>query len=181
MSTLELLAYAGPVAAVLVFLLTPWGMPVFAFLTGTRAGRYLAAIATFAYAAFVIWSATFRAGKRAGSASVLQDVERANVKAVERHEALKTRVEVTGIDALREEFRRYSPMVLLALTLGLGGCATPPTGGPGKGGAWCDIERPIALSGATIDAMTSTELKAAVTHNRHGEAECGWQPREKTS
>lgn len=176
MSTLELLAYTAPVIAVLGFLLSPWGMPVFAFLTGTRAGRYLATVAAFAYAAFVVWSATYRSGKRAGSAGVLREVESANVKAVERHEAIKTRIEVTGIDAIREELRRYSPVVLLALTFGLGGCATVPTGGPGKGGAWCDIERPIALTGTTIDVMTSDELRAAVTHNRHGEAECGWKP-----
>lgn len=97
------------------------------------------------------------------------------------HQAVEAKVARTADDSLRDELRRYSPVILAVVFLGLGGCATAPTGGPGKGGAWCEIERPIALSGATIDAMTSTELKAAVTHNRHGEAECGWKPREKKS
>lgn len=64
-------------------------------------------------------------------------------------------------------------VVVIAAVL-LGGCAAAPTGG--RGGAWCEIEKPLRLSEATIVTMTKPELEIAVAHNEHGAAECGWAP-----
>lgn len=68
-------------------------------------------------------------------------------------------------------------VVVIAAVL-LGGCAAAPTGG--RGGAWCEIERPLRFSEATISAMTKDELEVAVAHNEHGETECGWKPARTT-
>uniref|UniRef100_A0A9E8CTC8 Lipoprotein n=1 Tax=Bosea sp. NBC_00436 TaxID=2969620 RepID=A0A9E8CTC8_9HYPH len=71
----------------------------------------------------------------------------------------------------------YAAMIgsfCLSFAIVIGGCARTATGG--KGGAWCEIERPLRLSEATISVMTRAELEAAVTHNEHGERECGWRP-----
>jgi hypothetical protein len=178
-STSEILLYLAPLVAVAVFLFTPPGRVVVALVTGTRLGRWAAAATFLAYAAFVAWSATYRAGRRAGSAGALRDVERANAAAAERHTRIETKVATARPDALRDELKRWAPVVLVALMLG--GCVTAPTGGPGRGGAWCDVERPIRLTRERVDAMTDAEVRAAVTHNRHGAAECGWKPSEKKS
>jgi hypothetical protein len=61
---------------------------------------------------------------------------------------------------------------VLSLTLMAGQCST--TGG--RSGAFCDVERPISLSAATIATMKHDELAAAVAHNRQGEHDCGWRP-----
>ncbi|MGW9821918.1 hypothetical protein ACUXK4_004507 [Methylorubrum extorquens] len=179
MSTFELLAYLAPLIALAVFAFTPPGRVVVALVTGTRLGRWLAVAAALAYAAFVAWSATYRAGRRAGSAGALRDVEQANAAAAERHVRIEAKVAKARPDALRDELKRWAPVILVALILG--GCATVPTGGPGRGGAWCDIERPIRLSPERVDAMSDAEVKAAIVHNRHGAAECGWKPPEKKS
>jgi hypothetical protein len=178
-TTLELLAYAAPLVALAVFAFTPPGRVVVAMITGTRVGRWLAVAAAVAYAASVAWSATYRAGRRAGSAGALREVETANAAAAERHARIETKVETARPDALREELKRWAPVILVALILG--GCASVPTGGPGRGGAWCDIERPIRLSPERIDAMSDAEVKAAIVHNRHGASECGWKPSENKS
>jgi starvation-inducible outer membrane lipoprotein len=59
---------------------------------------------------------------------------------------------------------------LILLTLLLAGCTTAPRG------SFCDIEHPTRLSPATVDAMTDTEVAAALAHNRKGAALCGWKP-----
>ncbi len=174
MTWADLFLYGAPVAAIAGFLLSPWGQPALAVLTGTRVGRYAAGAAAVAYAAFVVWSSTYRAGKRAGAADALRDVERANAAAVARHEAIEARVARTPDQALRDELKRWAPVLLVGLMLG--GCVTSGTGGAGRGGAWCDVERPIRLSAERVDAMSAAEVKAAVAHNRHGQAECGWAP-----
>lgn len=51
----------------------------------------------------------------------------------------------------------------------LAGCAT-------TGGTFCDIAKPIRLSDATIDAMTDTEVAAALAHNERGRRLCNWKP-----
>lgn len=60
------------------------------------------------------------------------------------------------------------------LCLALAACASPPTGG--KGGAFCDVEKPPVLTENTIAAMSRPELEAAVARLEFGEKECGWRP-----
>lgn len=55
----------------------------------------------------------------------------------------------------------------------LAGCASPQTFG--RGGAFCDVERPIVLSKATISIMSESEIDQALAHNQHGKRECGWR------
>lgn len=43
-------------------------------------------------------------------------------------------------------------------------------------GSFCDIARPIRLSSAAIDAMSDSEITAALALNRKGEKLCGWKP-----
>lgn len=57
----------------------------------------------------------------------------------------------------------------LAAVLMLAACQT-------SAGDWCDIARPIRLSQEVIDAMSDSEVAAALAHNRKGEAMCGWKP-----
>jgi hypothetical protein len=175
-STLELLAYAAPLVAIAVFLFTPPGQVVVGILAGTRIGRWAAIAAAIAYAGFVAWSATYRAGRRSGSAGALKDVAKANAAAAENHHRIEAKVSKAKPDALRDELKRWSPVILVCLLLG--GCATAPTGGVGRGGAWCEIERPVRLTPERVDAMSDAEVKAAITHNRHGAAECGWKPKD---
>ena len=181
MSTLELLAYAAPLVAIAAFLFTPPGRVVVALITGTRVGRWLAVAAAVAYAAFVAWSATYRAGRRAGSAGALREVETANAEAKADRVRTEAKVDRESDERLRAELRRYSPVILAVVALGLGGCVTTPTGGPGRGGAFCDVERPPVLSEGTIRSMSHDELAAAVARLRHGEKHCGWKPKEKQS
>ncbi|GBU19673.1 MULTISPECIES: hypothetical protein [unclassified Methylobacterium] len=178
MSALDYLAMLGPIAFVAAFLLTPWGQGLAAFLLGTRLGRWISIAAVVVYAGLVAYAAAFRSGKRAGAADALRDVERANAAAVQRHQAIEAKVARTPDQALRDELKRWAPVLLVGLLLG--GCVTTTTGGPGRGGAWCDVEQPIRLSPERIDAMTPDEVKAAVAHNRHGAAECGWAPGRKS-
>jgi hypothetical protein len=59
---------------------------------------------------------------------------------------------------------------LILITLLLAGCVSAPRG------SFCDVEHPWRLSPATVDAMTDTEVAAALAHNRKGAALCGWKP-----
>lgn len=177
MSLLDVLACIGPLAFVAVFLLTPWGGALAGFLLGTRVGRWISLAGMIAYAGLVAYGAAYRSGRRAGSAGALRRVDEANAAAAARHQRIEAKVSTTKADTLRDELKRWAPVLLVGLMLG--GCVTAPTGGPGRGGAWCDIERPIRLSPGRIDAMTDAEVKAAVAHNRHGAAECGWKPKEQ--
>jgi len=182
MSATDFFLYGAPVAAIVGFLLSPWGQPVLAAITGTRIGRYCAGAAAVAYAAFVVWSATYRAGKRAGAAGALRDVREANAQAKADRVATEAKAAGESDDALRRELSRYTPVILAVVaigTLGLGGCVTT-TGGPGKGGAFCDVEQPLRLSAPVIAAMSHDELAAAVAHNRFGERHCAWAPGRKS-
>lgn len=118
-------------------------------------------------------------GRRTVAAGAIKNVERANAVAVARHSRVEADVARTPAQARRDELKRWAPVVLVCLLLG--GCATVPTGGPGRGGAWCDVERPTRLSPERVDAMTDDGVKAAVAHYRHGQAECGWPPGRKSS
>ncbi|KQO89440.1 hypothetical protein [Methylorubrum sp. SL192] len=179
MSALDILAALGPIAFLAVFLLTPWGSALAGFLLGTRVGRWISLAGLLVYAGLVAYAAAYRSGRRAGTAGALKDVAQANAAAVARHQRIEAKVSTAKTDTLRDELKRWAPMLLVGLMLG--GCASVPTGGPGRGGAWCDIERPIRLSPERVDAMTDAEVKAAVAHNRHGAAECEWKPGEKQS
>lgn len=178
MSALDLLACIGPIAFVAVFLLTPWGAALSGFLLGTRVGRWLSLAALLLYAGLVAYAAAYRAGRRTGAAGAIKNVERANAAAAARHHRIEAKVSATKSDLLRDELKRWAPIFLVAFLLG--GCATVPTGGPGRGGAWCDVERPIRLAPERVDAMTDAEVKAAIVHNRHGRDECGWSPEKKS-
>lgn len=57
----------------------------------------------------------------------------------------------------------------LALILALTACTTPR-------GTFCEIADPIRLSPAAVDAMSDTEVAAALAMNRKGERLCGWRP-----
>lgn len=115
-----------------------------------------------------------------GSAAERGKVESANADALARRQALD-RAAATDSDAdLRKELGRYLVVlgvmpILFLLAVTLGAC-NATTGGKGAGGAFCAVEHPIGLSAAVIAAMSHDELAAAVSHNRHGEAECGWSP-----
>ncbi len=65
---------------------------------------------------------------------------------------------------------------LTALFL-LAGCATAPTGGlTHKGGAFCNVTKPVRIAPEAIDKMTDGEVEAALAHNEDGARECGWKP-----
>lgn len=59
--------------------------------------------------------------------------------------------------------------LILGGLLALAACQT-------TGGTFCDITRPIRLSAQAIDAMTDTEVTAALAQNRKGQRLCGWKP-----
>ncbi len=127
------------------------------------------------------WNVAVSRGRRQGAAGALRQVDEANVAAKADRDRTEAKAANEDDDALRRELRRYSPVILAIVALGMGGCATVPTGGPGRGGAFCDVERPIALSEAAITAMAHDELARAVAHNRHGERQCGWKPARRAS
>ncbi|MFE1597422.1 hypothetical protein [Methylobacterium sp. ID0610] len=180
MSPLDYLAALGPLVFLAVFLLTPWGQGLAGFLLGTRVGRWLSVAGLLVYAGLVAYGAAYRSGRRAGSAGALKSVGRANAQASADRAAIEDRTARQDDDALRRELSRYTPVLLAVVALGLGGCVTAPTGGPGKGGAFSDVERPLRLSAPVIAAMNHAELAAAVAHNRHGERQCGWTPGRKS-
>lgn len=59
---------------------------------------------------------------------------------------------------------------LISLLL-LASCATQK-----PAGAFCDISRPIRLTEQTIDAMSDAEVRDVLSHNKKGQALCGWAP-----
>lgn len=65
-------------------------------------------------------------------------------------------------------------LAAIVLVIALAACASPQTGG--KGGAFCDVEKPPVLTESTIAAMSRAELEAAVERLEFGERECGWRP-----
>ncbi len=67
--------------------------------------------------------------------------------------------------------RLVSIMILSGM---LAACQT--TGG--RGGAFCDVERPTRLRAEVVARMNHGELAAAVARNRFGAKQCGWRPLE---
>ncbi|BCG88499.1 hypothetical protein MesoLj113c_46090 [Mesorhizobium sp. 113-3-9] len=59
-------------------------------------------------------------------------------------------------------------LILVGL-IALAGCTSPK-------GSFCAISEPVRLSETAIAAMSDTEVKAALTHNRTGQKLCGWKP-----
>lgn len=57
----------------------------------------------------------------------------------------------------------------------LGGCASTPTGGA-RGGAFCDVARPLTPSTNDVDKVSLGLARQVVSHNRYGEQSCGWKP-----
>lgn len=57
----------------------------------------------------------------------------------------------------------------LVLLLALASCQTTK-------GSFCAISSPIRLSAAAVDALTDSEVKALLAHNRKGAKLCGWKP-----
>lgn len=43
-------------------------------------------------------------------------------------------------------------------------------------GGFCAVSSPLRLRAATVDALSDTEVKALLVHNRKGERLCGWTP-----
>ncbi|MDW6020224.1 hypothetical protein SAZ10_00445 [Mesorhizobium sp. BAC0120] len=71
---------------------------------------------------------------------------------------------------------RVKPWHILLVTAALVTLIVVAGCSPTARGSFCDIARPIRLSGATIDAMTDQEVAAALAHNRKGAALCSWNP-----
>lgn len=65
--------------------------------------------------------------------------------------------------------------LLVALALALAGCASVPTGGS-KGGAFCDVARPLTPSAGDAESLSIGLGRQIVAHNRYGEKSCGWTP-----
>ena len=60
-------------------------------------------------------------------------------------------------------------VLAIALFLALAGCTTAR-------GSFCAISSPLRLSSSAVDALTDAEVKAMLSHNRKGQALCGWAP-----
>lgn len=61
------------------------------------------------------------------------------------------------------------PMIrVLFLCAFLAGCQTPQAG-------FCSVAEPIRLSPEAIAAMSDSEVKTALAHNRLGSRLCGWK------
>lgn len=64
----------------------------------------------------------------------------------------------------------------LILVLAVAGCAaTPPVPVRDPRAAWCSHSEPRRPSTETLATMTLDEKRAALEHNRKGEAWCGWK------
>lgn len=186
MSTLELLAYTAPVIAVLGFLLSPWGVPVLSFLTGTRVGRYASGLAAVAYLAFVAYSAVYQRGRRAGSAGAIDKVVRANAEAAAARAEVDAASSTRDDDELRRRLAKWTrpaPVILLALSFGLGGCAhkaalqgSLPDKPKDRGGSFCETAKPMRPTSGSLAAMSHDELVAMDAHNSFGARRCGWTP-----
>lgn len=64
---------------------------------------------------------------------------------------------------------------VLSTLLMAGQCSTL-SGGPGSGGAFCDIATPQRPSLRELDAMTPERKRQVLALNRYGAANCGWRP-----
>ncbi|TIM14453.1 MAG: hypothetical protein E5Y67_12295 [Mesorhizobium sp.] len=60
-------------------------------------------------------------------------------------------------------------VLTIALLIALAGCQTTK-------GSFCAISSPIRLSAAAVDALTDSEVKAILAHNRKGQKLCSWRP-----
>jgi hypothetical protein len=58
---------------------------------------------------------------------------------------------------------------IMALVVALAGCTTTT-------GSFCAVSSPLRLSGQAVDALSDTEARAVLAHNRKGEKLCGWRP-----
>lgn len=58
--------------------------------------------------------------------------------------------------------------LILASLLALTACQTAK-------GTFCDIAKPVRLSGAAVDALSDAEVAALLAHNRKGQALCHWK------
>ncbi|RWI60239.1 MAG: hypothetical protein EOQ93_02975 [Mesorhizobium sp.] len=57
----------------------------------------------------------------------------------------------------------------IALSIVLAGCTTAR-------GGFCAASSPIRLSATAVAALSDSEVKAVLAHNRKGAALCGWRP-----
>ncbi len=60
----------------------------------------------------------------------------------------------------------------IALTSLISGCAA------GLGNStlgWCELNRPIYFSEATIEQMSDDAKRRSISHNEFGEEKCGWE------
>lgn len=63
---------------------------------------------------------------------------------------------------------------VLSTMLMAGQCSTL-SGGPGTGGSFCDIASPRRPSPSTIATLSPAEKRKDLSHNRYGQANCGWR------
>lgn len=64
-------------------------------------------------------------------------------------------------------------VLALAAALSDSGCAG--LSGGGRGGAFCDVARPVRPSEKAVDAMSAAEVRAALAQNKYGARACGWK------
>ena len=57
----------------------------------------------------------------------------------------------------------------VALVAALAGCTSTT-------GSFCAVSSPLRLSAKGVDALSDTEVRALLAHNRKGEKLCGWRP-----
>lgn len=60
-------------------------------------------------------------------------------------------------------------LIATCALLALVGCTTAK-------GSFCTVAIPIRPSAETVTVMTDAEVKAILSHNRKGQALCGWKP-----
>ena len=60
-------------------------------------------------------------------------------------------------------------LLVAALVIGLSGCTTAR-------GSFCAVASPLRLSAKAVEALSDTEMRALLAHNRRGERLCGWRP-----
>jgi len=59
--------------------------------------------------------------------------------------------------------------LMLALLVALAGCTT-------ASGGFCTISSPLRLSAKAVNALSDTDARALLAHNRKGQKLCGWRP-----
>lgn len=164
---------AVPLGLLFALVMSPWGAPALALLANSRLARWAAVAAAVAWALLVAAARIRRAGRREALAEVLRANEGAKAARREADAASARRPD----DELRRRLSRWSPVILVCIGLGLGGCAT--TSGGGRGGAFCETAQPFRPTAAALAAMSHDELVAMDAHNTFGEARCGWRPGRK--